>query len=971
MQAPSQPLTQSPSTAAPDRSAILAPPNLAPDDTDWISTAILTFTVLAGAGELDPSNIAKTIANIALPILDLAKSDKQAHDDLKDTIKYLNDMLSYVSEEIRLLQEGQSLTDASTQRLQQMSDEFVCHLKALKDDLNKIYGKKGFRARMKKLFQSKTILDRINGHKVYVKDTWDKLVGTAALSTARQVGKIVDVDAKVTDIHNHLMSHSKIQPVNSITLSAIPPPSPSIFMGRDDLVQEGIANLLVDSPHSIIIMGFGGMGKTSLALRILNDAAVQAKYEDHRYFIPCDIICNVEFTVEILLQTVIKMMQLELTSDAVKQLYTISKPTILVFDNFETLWDNSKDQYSIQRILEQLNSMKQIILVITMRGTVAPIDTVDWLILPHNGLSSLDESISLDIFSTISRYALDEKTVKELVKELDGWPLAIMLMACQAKSLAPKILLRSWHKEKTLLLEKPGAQPHRLSSVDISIKITLQSPLLLSKPNTLKLLSVMCHLPNGIPTWDSVIQKMLSRVPEQTLIISRLLQSGIIYQDNKEGLKLLSPIQEYLKTYFLETDTDIKSQICLFYMDEINNNSLKHTKFGVLHSKNIEWISYKLLDNDISKKDLTTIYDFCYFQYIIRDSDRLLRKIISVVKQKDIQDLYASALLLLSKRYQIIYQYKLAQEHVYKAMLVFEDIGDTCGAAQCLQSLGDILRMTNQYSEATVKLEKAIQIFENIEDTLGVAQCLQSLGNILRMTNQYSKATVKLEKAMQIFEDIGDTRGAAQCLQCLGDILRMTDQYSEATIKLKKAIEIFEDIGDTRGVAQCLRSLGNILQRTNQYSEATVKLEKAMQIFEDIRDTRGATQCLQCLGDILRMTDQYSEATVKLEKAIQIFENIEDTLGVAQCLRSLGNILQMTNQYSEATVKLEKAIQIFEDIGNTHGVAQCFQSFGNILQMTEQYSEATIKLKKAIEIFEYIGDTHGVTQCLKSLKNIL
>ncbi len=104
-------------------------------------------------------------------------------------------MLSYVSEETRLLQEGQSLTDASTQRLQQMGDEFVwsvlpfglvkcmgidsaivSHLKALKDDLNKIYGKKGCRARMKKLFQSKTILDHINGHKMYVKDTWDKLV---------------------------------------------------------------------------------------------------------------------------------------------------------------------------------------------------------------------------------------------------------------------------------------------------------------------------------------------------------------------------------------------------------------------------------------------------------------------------------------------------------------------------------------------------------------------------------------------------------------------------------------------------------------------------------------------------------------------------------------------------------------------------------------------------------------------------
>ncbi len=230
-----------------------------------------------------------------------------------------------------------------------------------------------------------------------------------------------------------------------------------------------------------------------------------------------------------------KQMNLNLTGDAVKQLHTIFKPTILVFDNFETLWDQSSDQYSIQMLLVQLNSVIQITLMITMRGSVSPIEDVNWLRLPHNGLSPVDEPISLGIFSTLSKYTIDEEAVRKLVKELDGWPLAITLMACQAKILAPKILLESWYKEKTLLLEKPGAQPHRLTSVDISINITLQSSLLLSKPNTLKLLSVMCHLPNGIPTWNSVIHKMLPRVPEQTLIYQDYYNLGLYIRITKKG----------------------------------------------------------------------------------------------------------------------------------------------------------------------------------------------------------------------------------------------------------------------------------------------------------------------------------------------------------------------------------------------------------------------------------------------------
>ncbi|KAK0245011.1 hypothetical protein EDD85DRAFT_963481 [Armillaria nabsnona] len=409
MQAPSKALTQSSSAAAaPAQSAILAPPNLAPDDTDWISNASLTFKVLASAGEVDPTGIAKAIANIALPILELAQDNKKACEELKDTIKYLNEMFCCVSEETKLLKDAQSLMDALTGI---KTIGFCLVLEALKDDLKKIYGKTGFQARMKKPFQSKAILDRINQHKVYVKEA------TAVFSVIRQVK---EVDAKVTVIHDHLTSPSKIPPVNSIMLSAIPPPTPSVFMGRDDLVQEGVANLLADSPHSIIIMGFEGMGKTSLALRILNDKAIQAKYEAHRYFIPCDIVCSVDPTVEVLLQTVMKQMNLTLTGDAVKQLHTISKPIILVFDNFETLWDQSSDQYSIQMLLAQLNSVIQITLIITMRGSIAPIEDVNWLILPRNSLSSLHEPTSLDIFGAVSNCNIDEEAVKELVKELAG-----------------------------------------------------------------------------------------------------------------------------------------------------------------------------------------------------------------------------------------------------------------------------------------------------------------------------------------------------------------------------------------------------------------------------------------------------------------------------------------------------------------------------------------------------------------------
>ncbi|KAK0205581.1 hypothetical protein DFS33DRAFT_1474315 [Desarmillaria ectypa] len=990
MQAPSQPLTQSQSAAAPVQSPILTPPNLAPDDTDWISNASLTFKVLAGAGEVEPSGIAKAIANIALPILELAQNHEKACEELKDTIKYLDEMLRYVSEEVKLLQDGRSLTDGSTHRLarlQQMGDEFVSHLKDLKDDLNKIYGKTGFRAKMKKTFQRKAILDRVNQHKEYVKEARDKLVATAVLSVTRQVASI----------HDHLMSPSRMtQPVkyvfvyslkynrshdslliSSIMLSAIPPPPPFVFEGRNDLVQEGVANLLADSSRSIIIMGFGGMGKTSLALKLLDDPAVKAKYKAYRYFIPCDIVCGVEPTVEVLLQALIKMMKWEWTNDVIEQLHTISKPTVLVFDNFETLWDNSKKQHDIQRLLEQLNSIIYITLIITMRGTTPPIEDSDWLVLPYKGLVPLAISSSLAIFNAISGCRSDIEIVIKLLEELAGWPLAIILIAHQAKILSPKVLLESWNHEKTLLLVKPRAQSDRLTNVDVSIKITLQSSLLSSEPNTLKLLSVICNFPNGIPTWANLLRKMLPDLSERTSIICNLLDSGIIYEDSKGGLKLLPPIQEYLKIYFQQPDIYIKKQFCTFYLNEIegkqlqNITSQENTQFGLSHLNNIEWILNDILNNDVTEKELINIYHFCWFQYNVSESDILLKKVMDIIKNRNIKYLHAQLVLLWGFRLSSHSQWIMAQEKIKQALEMFEKIEDTLGVAQCLQGLGNILRMMDQYSEARTKLEQALEMFEKIGDTLGAAQCLKILGNTLGMMNQYSEARTKFKQALEMFEKIGHTLGVAQCLQGLGNILRMMNQYSEARTKFKQALEMFEKIGHTLGAAQCLQGLGNILRMMDQYSEARTKLEQALEMFEKIGDTLGAAQCLKILGNTLGMMNQYSEARTKFKQALEMFEKIGRTLGVAQCLQGLGNILRMMNQYSEARTKLEQALEMFEKIGRTLGVAQCLQGLGNILKMMDQYSEARTKFKQALEMFEKIGHTLGVAQCLQGLGSIL
>ena len=64
--------------------------------------------------------------------------------------------------------------------------------------------------------------------------------------------------------------------------------------------------------------------------------------------------------------------------------------------------------------------------------------------------------------------------------------------------------------------------------------------------------------------------------------------------------------------------------------------------------------------------------------------------------------------------------------------------------------------MQDKYTEASDTLREARRQFLEIGDVLGAAQCLQSLGNIFCMQNEYIEASEALIEAQRQFLEIGD-----------------------------------------------------------------------------------------------------------------------------------------------------------------------------------------------------------------------
>jgi tetratricopeptide (TPR) repeat protein len=759
-----------------------------------------------------------------------------------------------------------------------------------------------------------------------------------------------------------------------------PPPSqpiaPEIFFGRDEVVSN-FASLIVQNDQTrLAILGAGGIGKTSAALHILHHRDVVTRYEDRRYFVGCNAVTSAEALATLMLQII------QASSAAGENIVTVlhrallSAPlTLLLLDNFETVWDTNSTRDGVLDLLQKIGNAKTVSLMITMRGAVPP-PSIVWT--RFHCLPPLPPPDAKSMFLAINPTlndgdGKDEEYLDTLLAEMDHVPLAVHLLAQISIGFSPLHMLKRWREEKTAMLRTHEAMPGKLESIEVSISISLATLDITSNPEAVQLLGILCQLPDGLRQWEERLP-LIGAGLQNIHHLVHLLHKTALISITGGGLKVLSPIRHFINSHH-PADSEYIRSLENYFWDLVHMYATEPVGPGFPHAReiiepdlgNIRSIINNALHTHPSADLVVIVIKVSQFLQSTIPSTELIYDVLTLVKQIESPLQEARVFQCLGDILFKQAKYTEAFETLAEARSQFLNIGSVLGAAECSQTLGDILRMQAKYTEASETLTEAREQFHNIGNVLGAAQCSQRLGRTLYMKAKYTEASETLTEARRQFVDFGDVLGAAQCSQSLGDILYMQDKDTEASETLTEARRQFLDMGDVLRAAQCLKSLGNILRIQAKYTEASEILTEAQGQFIDIGAVLGAAQCSQSLGNILTMQAKYTEASEILTEARGQFIDIGAVLGAAQCSQSLGNILYIQAQFTEASEILTKAQRQFVKIGFVLGMAQCSKILGNIFRMQSKYAQASEILTEARRQFHDLGFVLEVAECSQIL----
>ncbi|KAJ7214386.1 P-loop containing nucleoside triphosphate hydrolase protein, partial [Mycena pura] len=334
------------------------------------------------------------------------------------------------------------------------------------------------------------------------------------------------------------------------------PSLPKIFHGREVELAAVLQALTEEIPR-IAILGAGGMGKTSLARVVLHDPQTTVKYGDHRYFVPCDAASSI-VQLATIIASYVGLQQGKNVEQSVLQHFFCSPPSLLVLDNLETSWEPIESRETIERFLGSLTDIEHLALIITMRGAERPAN-VRWTRPFLKPLKALSQDAARQTFIDIADDVHTAEEIDQLLCLADNMPLAIDLIAHLVDYESASSVLNRWKTEGTSLVSEGHDKG---SNLDLSISLSLESPRILSLPQSKDLLSLLSILPDGLSTAELLqIQVSIDNILDCK---TALLRTSLAYTDDHQRLKALVPVREYFQRRFPPMDHLVRSSLKYF-----------------------------------------------------------------------------------------------------------------------------------------------------------------------------------------------------------------------------------------------------------------------------------------------------------------------------------------------------------------------------------------------------------------------
>lgn len=288
------------------------------------------------------------------------------------------------------------------------------------------------------------------------------------------------------------------------------------------------------------------------------------------------------------------------------------------------------------------------------------------------------------------------------------------------------------------------------------------------------------------------------------------------------------------------------------------------------------------------------------------------------------------------------------------------DTLDASQRATALQTRAMACRRAGRSEEAATGFEQALALSRRIGDRRHEANILNTLGNLRRDQGRLDDARAQLEAALAIAREVGNRRLEGNLIGNLGILHAVQGRFDEARAHFEQALVIHREVGNRRIEGIDTSNLGNVYLDQGRVEEASPHFNLALAIHREVGNRRDEGIVIFNLGLLRSAQGRVDEARGLYEDALAIAREVGDRVVEGYIHGVLGNLLCEQGGVDDARAHFDQALAIHRAVGNRRSEGSVLGSLGKLLARQGRLDEAREALRTGEVLLREVGDQLGL-----------
>jgi predicted ATPase/DNA-binding SARP family transcriptional activator len=659
------------------------------------------------------------------------------------------------------------------------------------------------------------------------------------------------------------------------------------FIGREVEIEQLTARLLDPAYRLVTLVGEGGIGKTRLALAVVEQ--VWGDFLQGAWLVPLAGLTDSDLAVKEgerrplhnnLSTAIANALGFTLFGKAEPRTqllnYLREKELLLVLDDYEHLLAGA------DFILEILKAAPRVVILVTSRepldfqaesifrldGLPAPLTASD----PEAGAYSSVQLFADRAQRARGRFILDESTlpaVAQICQFLKGLPLGIELAAAWVRWRSPVEIVQALHKLDFLATTQRDVElRHRnMRTVfegswqwlsESARAMLAQASIFRGGFSEEAAQAVLEARPEDI--WALVDKSLLRQSTTGRYEMHELLRQFAEEKLEAEGGRRRAVFRDRHLEYFLglaeESQAKLKGAEQLTWLNRLE---VEHDNFRTA----LEW---SLCDHERNEKGLRLVSSLGWYwqlrEYFIEGEQWLLR-LLDTPQAEAVTASRAEALYFVGQLAWYQSKHAAALPFLQQSAQIWRTLGDEPHLAYATTLLAVVQLSQKQLTtgEALALLEQSLTWMRAAHDEWGLSFALNRCGLVALEARDYERARGYYQESLEIRRRLGNQHEISASLSNLGEVVRLQGDYKRAAELYEEAIVIAEQHGVVAYAAEARNNLGYTVYHLGDYERALNLFAKGIAQLQTLGIKQSMLAGLAGIGCVWAACGQVGEAT--------------------------------------------------------------------------------------------------------------